>query len=69
MGELLALLQIADMALTVLSNANIDLAAFTAARDKARAEGRQLTVDELRGFAATAQTAIDAIPGPPVDLT
>lgn len=59
--ELLAILQIADMALTAITNAGVDFVAFNAARDKARAEGRSLTVAELNALADTAQKAIDAI--------
>jgi hypothetical protein len=61
-------LQAVDLLLVGISNAGIDFAKFHALRDKARAENRQLTVEELRMLAAEGQAAIDSIMKNPEEI-
>lgn len=61
MGDVLLVLQAIDLLMSAAMQAGVDFQKFHAARDKARAENRAMTVDELRLLLADSQAAIDAI--------
>ena len=57
----LQVLELLNMVLRIAESAGVNYTKFTAARDKARAEGRELTAEDLHALSADAQAAIDKL--------
>lgn len=62
-AQILQLLQLANIALSVVESAGVNFKKLADLRAKAKAEGREISAEELQQLSADAQSAIDAAKG------